>query len=1106
MLSFNKDFEITNLGNGERSFFVSLFDGQSVVVVGGFVTANSYRMQLESLGKTVGLINGGYDSPIFVYSQDLSQIKNLIRRVCEFNNKLLDVLIIVAGALFQKLPQKIKCCKFEVGKEYPFEKLSSNLTNLGYRKVEMVSSEGEFSIRGDIVDIFNLGDESPTRMSFFDNLLEDIYGFSFENLEKKEKLSDLLVFPNTLFFDVDFEGLLNKIQNVDSDSKVNQNKLAEVKEQVLQETSKSPNNLKLAWNYVFEDTKSILQTLDCERVFFVEPQNLLQTINLIDSSNQNNLFNLYENGLVGKAHFDFFAKKDTILYTKCQKIAFTNIFGAKLFDSKQTFDFRTYPSKKYIFDYNSLINDIKLYSQANDIVLCAGDNNTKINLTHFLIGHDVVVADEDKISSDKHTVMVVENNLYQSVLVDGMPLLIATSDLVKNSKTKVKKSKASLFLPKVGDFVVHNFHGIGRCKEIKRLNIGNVERDYFVIEYQKGDTLYLPTEQTDSLSAYVGGEENPTLNKLGGLEFAKLKARAKAGIKELAFDLLKLYSERSKIHGFKFVEDDSIQQAFEDCFEYEETPDQLAAINDIKADMTSGKIMDRLVCGDVGFGKTEVAFRAIFKAILSGKQVAFLCPTTILAEQHFKNAQKRFADFMINIKCINRLVPKNVQNQIIKDVADGKVNLLIGTHRLLSNDINFKDLGLLVLDEEQRFGVEAKEKLKNLKNDISVLTLSATPIPRTLHMSLTGIRDISLIETSPQNRLPVQTFVCEYDENVIKEACQKELNRGGQVFIVYNRVETIYDFASKIQAILPDAKIGIAHGQMASKPLEDAVLKLYNGEFQILIATSLIENGIDIPQANTLIVVDSDRLGLSSLYQLKGRIGRSNILAYAYFMYKPDKVLGEDALKRLQAIGEFSGMGGGFKVALRDLEIRGAGSILGSKQHGHIEKIGYDLYAKMLDDAIKEIEGNKKQEQREVKIDIKVDSFIPAEYICEENDRIRVYNDISMLAGVSEASDYLQKLAQTFGDVPKQVDNLCKIAVIKNLAQQNNVARVLITDQCAKLYIYKDQNILCEHLHKNLEMFKNDFVLKFESLPIIELVNDKLGILAKIEKIITLLQ
>ena len=1105
ILSFKQDFVVTNLGIGERGFFASLFDGQTIILTSDFVSANTFRMQLESLGKVAKVVSGGYDSPIFVYSQDLSQIKNLLRCVCEFKDKTIDILIVVVNALFQKLPKDLKSTKFEIGKNYNFAWLSKLLLNYGYRKVDMVGSEGEFSIRGDIVDVFNLGDQIPTRLSFFDDQLEEIYNFSFEELNKKQNIERFVLFPCTLFFDTNQDVLIENIKNVDTQNAVNKNKLAEVKEQVMQEVIRQPNNLKLAWNFVFEQNQSFLQTLDCARVIFNEPQTLIQTINLVDSSNKNTLFNLYENGLVGKIHLDFFAKKDDILKTTGQKIAFSNLIGTPLFESNQTFDFRTFTSKKYVFDYNTLVSDINLLRNANDIILFAGDQSTKVNLSNYLIGRGISISDEDTKTFDKHTIKITDNYLYQSVLVDGYPLLVATSDLVKKNKSTVKKGKASLFLPKVGDYVVHNFHGIGKCKEIRRIKIGNIERDYFVIEYQKGDILYLPTEQTDSLSAYVGGEESPTLNKLGGLEFAKLKAKAKAGIKELAFDLLKLYSQRSQIKGFKFVEDDSIQQAFEDCFEYEETPDQLCAISDIKSDMTNGKIMDRLVCGDVGFGKTEVAFRAVFKAILSGKQVAFLCPTTILSEQHYKNAKKRFADFMVNVKVINRLVPKSVQKQIIKEVSEGKVDLLIGTHRLLSNDISFKDLGLLVLDEEQRFGVEAKEKLKNLKNDISVLTLSATPIPRTLHMSLTGIRDISLIETAPKNRLPVQSFVCEYDENVIKDACMKEINRGGQVFIVYNRVETIYDFASKIQTILPDVKIGVAHGQMNARALEDAVLKLYNGEFQILIATSLIENGIDIPQANTLVVVDSDKLGLSSLYQLKGRIGRSNILAYAYFMYKPDKILGEDALKRLQAISEFSSMGSGFKIALRDLEIRGAGSVLGSKQHGHIEKIGYDLYSKMLDDTIKELEGKQKQEQKEVKIDIKINSFVPQEYIFEENERIRVYNDISYLLDMNNAKEYLQKLNQTYGDVPSEVKNLCKIAVIKNLAQQNNVARVIISEQVARLYIYKDENILCQHLHQKLEEYKQEFVLKFESLPIIEFVNAQANIDVKVEKIIELL-
>lgn len=1105
LLSFQDDFGITNLSQGEKGFFISLFEGNSVFIVNDFISASTYKAQFDSLKIKSKIVNVGFDSPIFVFSQDLTSIKNLIDSISQFNNKNIQVLIVVCNALFQKVSKDFKGLFFEKTNKYDYNQIIKNLVNLGYRKTAMVSCQGEFAVRGDILDIFAICQDNPFRLEFFDDELEDIYSFSFENMEKTESYQCLTISPNTIFFNCDFDNLQDKILGVSNENRVANLKLSSVKQDVLAETNKQSNNIKLAWNLIFEKTTSFLKSLQADRVFFDEPKRLIQTANLINTSNKNTIFSLYESGLVGKEHFNFFTELDKIFDCNLQKISFENFQSNEIFKPKRYFEFRVYPNKKYLYDYNALVNDIKLYNNVNDIILCAGDLSTKHNLTKYLIGQGLTVCEDNLNPLTKHFIKVLPINLAQSVMIDGYPLMIATGDLVKKSSNPAKKKKSSAFLPKVNDYVVHDFHGIGKCKEIKRIKIGDIERDYFVIEYNNGDLLYLPTEQVDSISAYVGGEESPKLNKLGGLEFSKLKQRVKENIKELAFDLLKLYSERSKIQGFKFVEDDVLQQQFEDCFEYEETPDQLVAIEDIKADMTSGKIMDRLVCGDVGYGKTEVAFRAIFKAILSGKQVAFMCPTTILAQQHYKNAIKRFKDFGIRIKVLNRLVPLNVQKQIIKEIGEGKVELVIGTHRLLSDDIIFKDLGLLVLDEEQRFGVGDKEKLKNLKKDISVLTLSATPIPRTLHMSLTGIRDISLIETAPKSRLPVQSFVCEFDEDVIKEACLRELNREGQIFIVYNRVDTIYDFAHYIQNLLPEVRIGVAHGQMASKMLEDAVLKLYNGEYQILIATSLIENGIDIPQANTLIVVDSDKLGLSSLYQLKGRIGRSNILAYAYFTYKKDKILTEDAYKRLQAISEFSSLGSGFKIALRDLEIRGAGNLLGSKQHGHIEKIGYDLYSRLLDDTLKEIEGKKQQQIRATKIDVKFDSYIPDEFIPDEQERIRIYNEISTISSAVELDETLTKIDNTYGSCPDCVKNLTYIALCKNLAQQNGVKSVIINNETAKLYLYKDENIICEHLHENLQKYKNDFVLKFENLPIIELNNQNSTVFAKLMKIINLL-
>ena len=608
-----------------------------------------------------------------------------------------------------------------------------------------------------------------------------------------------------------------------------------------------------------------------------------------------------------------------------------------------------------------------------------------------------------------------------------------------------------------------------------------------------------------SIIAVGGSDTAPKLNKLGGAEFERIKEKVYKNVKELAINLLELYSEREKQKGYKYTEGGYLYEMFEQAFEFEETEDQLSAISDVILDMEKGKIMDRLVCGDVGYGKTEVALRAIYKAILNGKQVAFLCPTTILAEQHFATAKKRFEGFMVRLNKLNRLVPEPQVKEIKKCIANGELDLVIGTHKLLANDIVFKDLGLLVLDEEQRFGVGDKEKIKALKKDIDVLTLSATPIPRTLHMSLSGIRDISIIETPPKERLPIQTFVVEESEELIIDACKKELSRQGQILIVYNRVETIYDFANRIKELLPDVKIGVAHGKLPQKMLEDTILKLYNGDFQILIATTLIENGVDLPLANTLIVIDSDRLGLSQLYQLRGRIGRSNRLAYAYFTFNGNKVLTEQAYKRLEAIMEFTDLGSGFKIAMRDLEIRGAGNVLGKEQHGHMEKVGYDMYCKLLQDAVKELKGEKVKEKKEIKMDISLSAYIPEDYIVSESERIRRYGEISDISSFEELEKIKQELIEGYGELPIEVENILFIAYLKNLAQAEDVKRVLINDSICKLYLYKKDEILTEKLANIIEKNKDFTVLKFEDVPIIEMYMP-LNSREKVKKLISLLK
>ncbi len=590
---------------------------------------------------------------------------------------------------------------------------------------------------------------------------------------------------------------------------------------------------------------------------------------------------------------------------------------------------------------------------------------------------------------------------------------------------------------KPGDYVVHVNHGIGVYKGIKQIDVSGHKRDYLDIVYDKGDKLYVPVEQLDLIQKYIGSEgKSPKVTKLGGAEWQKAKAKVRKSINDIAEDLVKLYATRSTIKGHKFSKDTQWQRQFEDEFPFEETPDQLTSLEEIKKDMESDKVMDRLLCGDVGYGKTEVALRAAFKAVMDGKQVALLVPTTILAEQHYKNMKKRFSDFPIKIDMVSRFRTAKEQKATIQRLKEGNVDILVGTHKLVSKDIQFKDLGLLIVDEEQRFGVSQKEKIKNIKKNVDVLTLSATPIPRTLHMSLTGARDISVIETAPEERYPVQTYVVEQNDQLIRDAILREIGRGGQVYFVYNRVEDINEMARYVQELVPESKVSVTHGQMTERQLEKEMLSFMDQESNVLVCTTIIETGIDIPNVNTIIVYNSDKMGLSQLYQLRGRVGRSNRIAYAYLLYAKDKVLTEVAEKRLKALKDFTELGSGFKIAMRDLEIRGAGNIMGSSQHGHMASVGYDLYCRMLEDTIKIIKGEISKEPIETTVEIKIDAFISEDYIEDEIQKIEIYKKIAAIEDIEDYNDIKEELEDRYSKIPEPVHNLMDIAYIKSIAKK----------------------------------------------------------------------
>ena len=740
--------------------------------------------------------------------------------------------------------------------------------------------------------------------------------------------------------------------------------------------------------------------------------------------------------------------------------------------------------RSYLTDFLALKQDIFDFKNMNQsVVLFAGEERFKNNLKEFLIENGLSFIDYDGCEK------LEKNNIYISnlpmpysfsFLKEGI-VAIGADMLFRSSNITFSKSKHSLFyLPKLGEYVVHTFHGIGKCIKIERLKISDIEKDYFVIEYKNGDKLYLPSEEANSLSAYIGSETAPKLSSLGGAEFARLKDKVRASVKEMAISLVDIYKDRQKIKGYVFQRDDFLEKQFADAFGYQETPDQLKAIYDINKDMESEKVMDRLICGDVGFGKTEVALRACFKCIYNGKQVSLLCPTTILSQQHYRTAKERLEPFGVKVEVLNRFKTPAQVKDILKKVEEGKIDMIIGTHRILSGDVKYHNLGLLVLDEEQRFGVEHKEKIKDENRNIDVLTLSATPIPRTLNMTLSGIRDISIIETPPKDRLPIQTYLSEESDQLIKDVVSRELARGGQAFIVYNRVESIEEFASYIRKLLPNASVGVAHGQMQEKLLENVIERLYDGAYNVLISTTLIENGINLPTANTMVVIEADRLGLSQLYQLRGRIGRSDKLSYAYLTYIKDKQLTDEAYKRLEAIKEFSQLGSGFKIAMRDLEIRGAGNVFGKQQHGHIAKVGYDMFVKLLDEELKEINGEKVLKKSDVKLEVTLSAFISENYIEDSEQRIVYYTRISEISNVEEFNNVIDSLEDGFGAVPEEIKNLCYLAYLRNLASNFDVEKIKINKYECNIILKKKEEIIDLRLSNNLS--KYEAKLTFDSL------------------------
>lgn len=1047
----------SHLGFGEQGAVLAQLN-KAIYITTSTELARKMQAQLESLNKKCVVVDD-FDKPFTLSTFESNEHKiDLLNAISKLIND--DVILISTERLFFSILPDFNVFKKSIinlkkGNDYSIDELEKQLVSIGYKKAETVTAPGEFAVRGDILDVFNSIDNTPTRFDFFDTNLEHIYQFDFLTYEKKTNLDQLDIVPNKLML---FES----------------EELAKIK----QELDKQKSN-----NQTLQDLFLSLERGDDVPLEFLAPfTNTLNNIfdfNLpIVISNSMQIETAYEKSylqieekikLIFENNFEKILKnylKIEKLYEKYAKnLIFLENYDILTTELKNKFDLNNVLNLNFnCLNFEPLIHNLQKIKDIFDahkdkqIYLCLASADTLNSVKQIF--------DETSIpySSNKNAKGLILTNLtipYNICFADDEKLYIGSTNFAHKRVATGKAKTQVKYLPKAGEYVVHSTHGIGRCDGVVKMNVQGVDKEFFKLTYRGGDVLYVPSENADCLSLYLADDHNVTLNKLGGKEFFAQKQKAIKSIEDMSQELIELYAKRKAVKGFAYSPDDYLYTEFENAFPYTETADQLQAIADVKRDMISGKVMDRLICGDVGFGKTEVAMRAMFKAVENGKQVAILAPTTILSLQHYLTASERTKDFGVKVEMLNRFKSSKQQKQILEDLRDGKINVICGTHRLLSDDVKFFDIGLLILDEEQRFGVKAKEKIKHLKNNVDVLTLSATPIPRTLSMSLMSIRDISIINTAPVNRLPVKTYVMGYNQQVVLNAINDEINRGGQVLIIYNDIEKLPGFANELQKQLnnPIAKFDTAHGQMSEVALENAIKRLYDRETNVFVSTTLIENGVDLPKANTLIVIDSDKLGLSQMYQLRGRVGRNAEQAYAYFTYSKGKVLTEESMARLQAIAENTELGSGFKIAMRDLSIRGAGELLGKTQHGHMIKIGYDMYSKLLNDTLRKMRGEKVDVEREVKLDIALPSVIPTDFASDEAERLKIIAKISNIDCKEKAREVINELLVNYGKLPKEIYHLANIALLKALAVKQKVKQIIINKTKMSIIYYDDVDL-----------------------------------------------
>ncbi len=984
-----------------------------------------------------------------------------LRFLTDSSKKGILVCNIAASRLILPSPNAFKdsIVKISVGEEYDQHAFIHQLKENGYRKVTQVQTQGEFSLRGDILDIFEISQLEPCRIEFFGDEIDGIRSFEVETQLSKENKTELTIFPasDMLLREKDYQRGQSALEKQISKtlSPILKSYLEEILSSFHQKQSHADSRKFLSLCY--DKTWTVFDYIEKDTpIFFDDYQKLMNQYEVFERELAQYFTEELQNSKAF-SNMQYFSDIEQIYKKQSPVTFFSNLqkgLGNLKFD--KIYQFNQYPMQEFFNQFSFLKEEIERYKKMDyTIILQSSNSMGSKTLEDMLEEYQIKLDSRDKTNICKESVNLIEGNLRHGFhFVDEKILLITEHEIFqKKLKRRFRRQHVSNAerlkdyneLEK-GDYVVHHIHGIGQYLGIETIEIKGIHRDYVSVQYQNGDQISIPVEQIHLLSKYISSDgKAPKLNKLNDGHFKKAKQKVKNQVEDIADDLIKLYSERSQLKGFAFSADDDDQDAFDDAFPYVETDDQLRSIEEIKRDMQASQPMDRLLVGDVGFGKTEVAMRAAFKAVNDHKQVVILVPTTVLAQQHYTNFKERFQNFAVNIDVLSRFRSKKEQTATLEKLKNGQVDILIGTHRVLSKDVVFADLGLMIIDEEQRFGVKHKETLKELKKQVDVLTLTATPIPRTLHMSMLGIRDLSVIETPPTNRYPVQTYVLEKNDSVIRDAVLREMERGGQVYYLYNKVDTIVQKVSELQELIPEASIGYVHGRMSEVQLENTLLDFIEGQYDILVTTTIIETGVDIPNANTLFIENADHMGLSTLYQLRGRVGRSNRIAYAYLMYRPEKSISEVSEKRLEAIKGFTELGSGFKIAMRDLSIRGAGNLLGKSQSGFIDSVGFELYSQLLEEAIAKRNGNANANTRtkgNAELILQIDAYLPDTYISDQRHKIEIYKKIRQIDNRVNYEELQEELIDRFGEYPDVVAYLLEIGLVKSYLDKVFVQRV----------------------------------------------------------------